>query len=243
MLAKLLGKSAYAVGLTLWVVLSLVVGQSLASMAVLSFPQSGNPAVVATLLAALGYALGLALALGVPALATRKLVTKKTLGISRLPSIGDIGLGVLSVLPYYIASGVIIWFGMEVLNVINPDVGQQIPFENIALRIEYIVAFITLVILAPFAEELLFRGYFLGRLGERIGKWAAVIITALVFGSMHLIGFTDNGIVLQWSAAADTFALGLIAGLLRTLTGSIWAGIILHAAKNGIAYYFLFIVR
>src|SRR6478672_3146686 len=110
MLAKLLGKSAYAVGLTLWVVLSLVVGQSLASMAVLSFPQSGNPAVVATLLAALGYALGLALALGVPALATRKLVTKKTLGISRLPSIGDIGLGVLSVLPYYIASGVIIWF-------------------------------------------------------------------------------------------------------------------------------------
>lgn len=243
MLAKLLGNSAYTVGLTIWVVLALVVGQALASTIVLSLPLSGNQAVVATLLAAVGYAFGLMLAIGMPALARKKLASKVTLGLQRLPSFGDIGIGTLSVLPYYVASGIIIWFGLEVLNVINPDVGQQIPFENLSMRIEYIVAFITLVVLAPFAEELLFRGYFLGRLGEKIGKWVAVVVTAMVFGLMHLVGFNEQGIVLQWSAAGDTFALGLVAGLLRVLTGSIWAGVILHAVKNGIAYYFLFIAR
>lgn len=241
MSAKLLGKAAYTVGLTIWVVFSLVVGQSLASLIIGLLPASLNGSVAVTILAALGYLLGLALALGVPALMSRAFVSKSTLGFDRLPSLGDIGLGIVSVLPYYIISGAVLWFGVQILKVIDPTVGQQIPFDNLQLQVEYFVAFITLVVLAPFAEELLFRGYFFGRLSGKIGKWLAVIVTALVFGSMHLIGFDDNGIVLQWGAAADTFAMGLVAGSLRAFTGSIWAGVILHAVKNSIAFYFLFI--
>ncbi len=244
MSAKSLAKrSLYALGLTVWVVFSLFVGQALAAIIVFSLPQASNDSVVATILAALGYILALALALCVPALATRKFASKETLGIGRLPLVSDIGLGTLAVLPYYITSGIILWFGMEVLKVVDPNVGQQIPFQNLTLQIEFIVAFITLVVMAPFAEELLFRGYFLGRMKEKTGKWVAVFVTALVFGLMHLLSFTDTGLVLQWSAAADTFAMGLVAGLLRVFTGSIWAGVVLHAIKNGIAFYFLFIYR
>lgn len=192
-------------------------------------------------MAALGYALGLGLALGAPALISRKFVSRKVLGIERAVSWTDIGLSILTVLPYYILSGVIVWLGLEVFHVIDPDVGQQIGFAQPSQRIEFIVAFITLVILAPLAEELLFRGYFLGRLSEKISKWLALIVTALVFGLLHLPGVTDTGVVWQWGAAADTFALGLIAGSLRLLTGGIWAGVLLHAIKNAIAYYFLFI--
>ena len=243
MLAKSLGKAAYAVGLTLWVVFSLFVGQALASIIVISFPSEGNQAVVATLMAALGYALGLGLALGVPPLASRKLVSKETLGLHRLPTVADVGIGIMSILPYLVLSGIVLWFGMEVLNIINPEVGQQIPFQNLSLRIEYVVAFITLVIMAPLAEEILFRGYFLGRLSEKTGKWVAMLITALVFGLMHLPAFSETGIVLQWSAAIDTFAMGLVVGALRNLSGSIWAGVVLHALKNGVAFYFLFIAQ
>ena len=243
MLAKSLGKTAYAVGLTLWVVFSLFVGQALASIIVISFPSEGNQAVVATLMAALGYALGLGLALGVPALASRKLVSKETLGLHRLPTVADVGIGIMSILPYLVLSGIVLWFGMEVLNIITPEVGQQIPFQNLSLRIEYVVAFITLVIMAPLAEEILFRGYFLGRLSEKTGKWVAVLITALVFGLMHLPAFSETGVVLQWSAASDTFAMGLVVGALRNLSGSIWAGVVLHALKNGVAFYFLFIAQ
>jgi membrane protease YdiL (CAAX protease family) len=76
---------------------------------------------------------------------------------------------------------------------------------------------------------------------ERINKFVAVGLTAIAFGSLHLLGFTDNGVVLQWAAAADTFSLGLVLGSLRLITGSIWAGVLLHALKNSVAYYFLFI--
>lgn len=240
MSARLLGKAAYAAGLALWVVFSLVVGQLLAGVATLILP-GANDAVLTTVLAALGYAFGLGLALGVPVLITRKKTSKRTLGFDRLPSWSDIGLGIAAMVPYYILSGIILWFGTEVLKVIHPEIGQQIPFENLSLRIEYFVAFITLVVMAPLAEELLFRGYLLGRLNEHIGKWLAVVVAGAVFGLMHLIGFDDNGLVLQWGAAADTFAMGLVAGTLRQLSGSIWAGVLLHAIKNGIAYYFLFI--
>lgn len=238
---RLLGNIVYALGLTLWVMLSLIIGQLLASLIVFAVPSGVNESVLTTMVAALGYALGLTLAIGGPALFTKKLVSKKTIGFDRLPSFTDIGFGILSVLPYYLLSAILLWVGMEVLNIIDPNVGQQIPFDNLTLRVEYVVAFLTLVVIAPLAEELLFRGYFLGCLGERIGKWIAVFITAAAFGFMHLLGFSDTGLNLQWAAAMDTFAMGLVVGVLRNLTGSIWAGVILHLIKNGIAYYFLFI--
>jgi membrane protease YdiL (CAAX protease family) len=49
------------------------------------------------------------------------------------------------------------------------------------------------------------------------------------------------GASLQWNVAADTFALSLVLCTLRQITGNIWAGVLLHMIKNGIAYYFLFI--
>jgi membrane protease YdiL (CAAX protease family) len=241
MSVRLLGKIAYAIVLTLWVVASVFVGQSLAALALTVLPGGINTSVLTTILAALGYLFALGLALGVPALIARKFVSKQTLGIQRLPSWKDIGASLLAVVPYYVASAAVLYVGMEIFNVIDPDVGQDIPFKDLTLRIEYIVAFITLVVIAPLAEELLFRGYLLGRLGEKLGKWIAVAMTAVVFGAMHLLGLTETGIVLQWGAAADTFAMGLVVGLLRVSTGSIWAGVLLHAMKNTVAFYFLFV--
>jgi membrane protease YdiL (CAAX protease family) len=193
-------------------------------------------------MAALGYLLALCIVLGVPAVLFKLRTSMATLGTQRLPSWTDIGLSILSLLPYYLISGLVLYIGMEVLQVIDPQVGQDIPFKDLSLNIEYFVAFVTLVILAPLAEELVFRGYFLGKLQERTGKWLAVLVTALVFGSMHLLGAPENGeLVLQWGAAADTFAMGLVAGSLRMITGSIWAGVLLHSIKNAVAFYFLFV--
>lgn len=238
---RLLGKVGYVIGLSLWLVASFIIGQSLAALIVFSLPFEANETVVTTILAALGYVLALALAIGVPALLTRKATSKSILGIDRLLSWSDIGIGILSLLPYFLLSAIVLYLGMEVFTIIDPDVGQDIPFKNLNLRLEYLVAFITLVVMAPLAEELLFRGYYLGQLGEKIGRWLAVIVSAVLFGSMHLLAPTESGVVLQWGAAADTFAMGLTVGILRVLTKSIWAGVLLHSIKNGIAYYFLFI--
>jgi len=246
MSASLFNKTSYALGLSLWVFGAFFVGEMLAGLAMaygLAF--SGlrlNGALEYTILAAVGYTFGLALTIGLPWSGVRKWPSKKTFGITRLPSWSDIGLSILSVLPYYLLSAGVLWVAMTFTKVVDPNVGQQIGFDNLTVGAEYFVAFITLVLMAPLAEELLFRGYFLGQLSERVSKWLAVILTAAVFGSLHLFGFTsDGGVVLQWAAALDTFALGIMAGSLRILSGSIWAGVLLHAIKNGIAYYFLFI--
>lgn len=243
MLPSYFSKPLYTIGLLLWVVLSFIVGQGMAVLCLQLFPKGINVAVQSSMLAALAYGFALAFALGIPLLMRRKPITRKVLGINRLPSWSDIGLSLLGVLPYYLLSAVLIWFGTEVVKVIDPQVGQAIDFSNLNLKIEYIVAFLTLVIMAPLAEELLFRGYFLGRLQEKTGRWVAVFITAAAFGLMHLPGdIGENGqLILQWGVVADTFALGLVAGTMRQLSGSIWVGVLLHAIKNGIAYYFLFI--
>ncbi len=231
----------YGFGLIIWTVFSLIVGQLIAGIILVSLPVVINQNVETTIGAALGYLIGLVIAiLLLPAIKRRK-PKLAVLGASRLPSWSDIGLGILSVVPYFLLTALLIWIGVSLLKVIDPTVGQQIAFTQVSTRIDYVVTFITLVVLAPAAEELLFRGYLLGRLSGKWHKWVAVIVTALVFGMLHAPGFTQTGVVWQWGAVADTFALGIIAGSLRMLTGSIWAGVILHAIKNMIAFYFLFV--
>jgi len=59
----------------------------------------------------------------------------------------------------------------------------------------------------------------------------AALVTSLVFAAVHG----------QWNVAIDTFALSLVLCALREVTGTIWAGILLHMFKNAIAFYVLFI--
>ena len=109
----------------------------------------------------------------------------------------------------------------------NEDVG----FRQLNQRYEYILAFTTLIIIAPIAEEILFRGYLYGKLKKFVPIWVAILVTSALFGSIHG----------AWNLAIDTFALSIVLCLLRESTGNIWASILLHMAKNGIAFYILFI--
>lgn len=231
---------AYWIGLAAWTVVSLIAGQFIAALLLLNFTVSPNPNVQTAIGAALGYIIALFITVGLKPLVTKQPVSIKLLGVSRSPSWMDIGLAMLSVLPYFLLTAVVVWVGIGV-GVIDPKVGQEIAFSNVSARIDYVVAFITFVIMAPLAEELLFRGYLLGGLMEKGSAWLAVIVSSVVFGLLHAPGFTETGIVWQWGAAADTFALAIVAGSLRVTTKNIWAGVILHAIKNGIAFYFLFV--
>ncbi len=247
-MANLSARASVAIGLILWVVAAFLAAQVLVGVLynVLAVYVPGvtslNEAVVVTIFAAAAYALSVALVVGVPFVLMKRRTSLKLLGIDRLPTWGDIGMSLLSILPYFLFSAVLaivvgaLWSGF------NPNQPQSLPFSNLALRYEYVVAFITLVVLAPLAEELLFRGYLQGKVRSQLNKWLSVLLVAVVFGSLHLIGdISDNGVVLQWSAGLDTFALGVVLGILREFTGSIWAGVLLHMMKNSLAFYFLFI--
>src|SRR5690606_8601947 len=108
---------------------------------------------------------------------------------------------------------------------------QEVGFDNLSRYYEYALAFITLVVIAPVAEETLVRGYLYGKLRRVTSAAGAIIITSLLFSLMHF----------QWNVALAVLPLGILLAVLRETTGSIWAGILLHMLKNGLAFYFLYV--
>ena len=94
----------------------------------------------------------------------------------------------------------------------------------------YLLATALLVILvAPVAEELFFRGFFYRSLRNRLPPLGAASVVGLVFGAIH---YTD----------ADTLVLipvlvllGVIFCLLYERTGSLYPAIAMHAVNNTLA--------
>lgn len=80
-------------------------------------------------------------------------------------------------------------------------------------------------VLAPVIEELIFRG-FLFRAAERASnRWGAWVVSSVLFASyhvdpVHVIAVLFTGFFLGW---------------LRLRSGSIWPGMIAHAANNSLA--------
>ena len=77
---------------------------------------------------------------------------------------------------------------------------------------------------APFAEEIFFRGFFFGGLQARWGFGRAAAASALIFSLGHL----------QVGTLLPVFILGLFLAWLRARTGSLWPCIIVHLAYNGL---------
>lgn len=109
---------------------------------------------------------------------------------------------------------------------------QEVGFTNPHGFIEFAAAFVTLVIIAPIFEELMFRGFLFGRLRTVSNFWVSAIITSLIFAVLHL----------QLNVGIDVFVLSLFLCFLREKFQSIWPGVMVHMLKNGLAYTLLFIL-
>jgi uncharacterized protein len=86
-------------------------------------------------------------------------------------------------------------------------------------------SFLAVVIVAPFVEELLFRGIILRGLLARMSATKAVLLSSVLFGAMHanIYQFVDAG----------TFAL--LLGWLYVRFRSTLPGILLHGVTNALA--------
>lgn len=80
------------------------------------------------------------------------------------------------------------------------------------------------VVVAPFCEEVFFRGFVFMGLRRAMSAGWAILASALIFGIAH--GDPGSFIVL--------FCIGLALAFLRWYTGSIWPSILLHTLNNGI---------
>lgn len=89
------------------------------------------------------------------------------------------------------------------------------------------------VIVAPFAEEIMFRGVLYPGLRDRFNPYAAAIVSSLVFALFHGEPFVFVPI----------FLLGLMLAWLTDMTRSIWPAIIAHAAFNASALVLTYLLR
>jgi membrane protease YdiL (CAAX protease family) len=225
------------VGLLLWVAVGFAVAQAILTLIAFALNGLGvslkliNPAILQTVFAALVYMLTLVVVLGVPWWVRKSRTEKSEAGLARLPSWLDMSLAPAGFIVYLIVTAIMTTIATSIIPGFDAAQTQQTGFANLAYRYEYILAFATLVILAPLAEEILFRGYLFGKLRKYIPAWAAILLTSILFGLIHG----------QWNVGVDVFALSLVLCTLREITGSIWAGVLLHMMKNGLAFYLLFI--
>ena len=190
-----------------------------------------SPAVLNTSLAALLYLITLLIVIGMPWLIRKSTTTMNDIGLGRLMSWTDILMTPAGLIIYLILSSVLILTATKLLPWFDVNQIQDNGFDQLGQRYEYMLAFITLVIIAPVSEEIIFRGYLYGKLKKFVPVWVSIIATSLLFGAIHG----------SWNLAVDTFALSIVLCLLREITGSIWSSILLHMTKNGIAFYILFI--
>ncbi|MGO3701623.1 MAG: lysostaphin resistance A-like protein [Candidatus Saccharimonadales bacterium] len=239
-------KTLIGVGIPLWVVASFYAAQLLLVAAVYGLTWAGidfgllRESVFETILSGAMYALTLVIVVGVPLLIWRRRPSIKDMGFKDvLPLWRDVALAPPVFVGAMVSSSLALALVGQLLPGLNIETEQEVGFELVSQRYELLLAYITLAVIGPILEEVLFRGYLHGVLRKRLSKWVTIGITAATFSALHLgIGQLADW---QWNVAIDTFVLSLWLGFMRERTGTIWVPIFVHMIKNTLAFYILFV--
>jgi membrane protease YdiL (CAAX protease family) len=159
-------------------------------------------------------------------------------GFNRHPKWQDLGWSGL-VLPIYFIALIIVSSIAGMFLGVDINQEQEIGFNQVYGSTGLILTFISLVVIPPIVEEILFRGFLFTGLRTKLKFWQATAITSVLFAIPHLFASSHG---LLWVAAIDTFILSLFLCYIRERTGNLWAPIALHAMKNGVAFAAIFII-
>lgn len=222
--------------LPLWVLVGFVLAQVIGGLLILLLRQLGvsfenvNESTFQAVASAAIYVLSLLIVIGLPWIVKKYRTSKQELGLQTTATWTDILLAPAGFVVYIVLSFLLTTLASQ-FPFYDIDQVQDTGFAQLTQGYEYLLAFVTLVVIAPVAEEILFRGYLLGKLRKHVPVWAAILVTSALFGLVHF----------AWNVGVDVFALSIILCLLRIGTGRLWPAILLHMLKNGLAFYLLFI--
>ena len=225
-----------ALVLPVWVFIGFIVAQLLVVLVWTILKALGltfdtiSEATFQTILSAVVYIFTLGIVIGIPWAVKKYRTTTKELGIDQSVTWTDIVLAPTGFIAYVILSLIFTSIASN-FSFYNADQVQDTGFTHLSHQYEYFLAFATLVIIAPIAEEIVFRGYLLGKLRKFVPLWSAILITSILFGIVHF----------AWNVGVDVFALSIVLCVLRVWTGRLWPSILLHMTKNGLAFFLLFI--
>jgi len=161
---------------------------------------------------------------------------KKFLLLDKLPSPGQLGEVVLTYGVYFmtlIAASIAISILVPGVDV---DQTQELGVADTAGN-GLIAVFIMLAVIPPIFEEILFRGFLYRYISRFGGVIAGYILTSVLFGAAHL-EFGN----LNWIAAIDTLVFSGFLIYISQKHKSLYSAIFMHAIKNSIAFFVLFVL-
>ena len=97
----------------------------------------------------------------------------------------------------------------------------------------FTLLFATTTILAPFFEEIIFRGVLLPTLSKNFGILMGITVSAFIFALAHL----------SIGEMPPLFVLGVGLGITRVVSGSLLSSVIMHSLWNGLTFLNLFLLR
>ena len=228
----------YILLLTGWAFCSIIVSQLIIGIIIGLFlgAETINTPVVSALYSAFSYGIALFLIIFVPprmaeSWGKKMSVSREQLGLSGLPTWVDIGLSPVAFIVSTLLAVLLVQL-FTLLPWFNAVEAQSTGFNFYMNSGERVIAFLVLVVIAPIFEEIIFRGWLYGKLRARMGAPIAIVIVSVLFGIMHF----------QWNVGINVFALSVVLCVLREITGTIYAGILTHMIKNGVAFYLLYMV-
>ena len=129
------------------------------------------------------------------------------------------GVLATSLIATSVYAGIVDWLGLDRLSA--PAVESDIFFDGPFV----LLTFQALAFITPMSEELFFRGFVFRGLLPRMGPWAAIVVSAVVFSAFHM----SIGVLIP------IFITGFLFAWLYWRTGSLWAAIGAHAGQNALA--------
>lgn len=160
---------------------------------------------------------------------------RSALGGTRRPSLSSPGLVVAGALAGLVVFALQVPIGLAIQQVCA-YLGGEIPRQEIVTQAqrahgaEAMTFAVGAIVLAPFAEEVFFRGILLPAVARSAGERRALFIQALAFGAIHVNAWH------MWPLALPLAVVGWCSGWLYLRTGSLAPSIVLHAAFNAINF-------
>jgi uncharacterized protein len=114
--------------------------------------------------------------------------------------------------------------------ILNYDIMPEFVLRIMQNPGSYTLLFIALVIAAPLGEEVLFRGFlFPGLAASPLRAAGAILAPAAVWALIHL--------QYEWIDILYAFVIGILLGVARLRTNSLYVPIVMHAFNNALSFF------
>ena len=136
----------------------------------------------------------------------------------------------------FLAGGAFLTVAIALLPPLLPD-ASQFPLESLfnSRSAAYAIGAFAILV-APFMEEMIFRGILFGIFESQVGLRFAILMTAILFGGLHVPEYWG-----AWNHMFLIFLVGLVFSLARGRSGSLAPSVFLHVGYNGSMMIALFL--